>query len=92
MSEDVPAYGSTVAASAVISAEDMKTLSGYKQKGSIAKWCTKNKIKFFRDARGWPVTTQAALDRALSPGRTTEGPDWGACDTRTARRQREVRT
>jgi hypothetical protein len=67
--------------SAVIGAEDMKKLSGYKQRAAIAAWCTKNKIKFFRDANGWPVTTEAALDRALSPGKMRE-PDWSACDQR----------
>jgi hypothetical protein len=87
MSEDVPAYGSAAAASAVIGAEDMKKLSGYKQKGSVAKWCTKNKIKFFRDAHGWPVTTESAINAALSP-KTSSGPDWSACENRGRNRQR----
>jgi hypothetical protein len=57
-------------------AEYMKALSGYKQKTSVAHWCTKNKIKFFRNAQGWPVTTATALDNALA-GKTS-GPDWSA--------------
>jgi hypothetical protein len=51
------------------------------------EWCTKNKIKFFRDASGWPVTTTAAVDAALSPGKTSE-PDWSACDSSGNRKRR----
>lgn len=58
-------------------AEYLKAMSGYKQKTSIARWCRKNKIRFFLDAHGWPVTTPEALDRALSPG-VELGPNWSA--------------
>jgi hypothetical protein len=56
-------------------AEYLKTMSGYSQKASVAKWCKKNGIRYFRNADGWPVTTAAALDRALLPG-VEAGPDW----------------
>jgi hypothetical protein len=56
-------------------AEYLKALSGYKQKTAVAHWCTKNKIKFFRNAQGWPVTTATALDSALA-GKAASGPDW----------------
>lgn len=56
-------------------AEHLKAMSGYSQKASVAKWCKKNGIRYFRNAEGWPVTTAAALDRALLT--TPEsGPDW----------------
>jgi hypothetical protein len=55
-------------------AEYLKALSGYKQKAAVAHWCTKNKIKFFRNAQGWPVTTPAALDNTLAGKAST--PDW----------------
>jgi hypothetical protein len=58
-------------------AEYLKAMSGYKQKTSVARWCRKNKIQFFLDARGWPVTTRDALNLALSPG-IESGPDWSA--------------
>jgi hypothetical protein len=61
----------------IVDAAHLKALSGYKQKSSVARWCRKNKIPFFLDARGWPVTTPEALDRALSPG-VESGPDWTA--------------
>jgi len=60
-------------------AEYLKTMSGYSQKASFAKWCKKNGIRYFRNAEGWPVTTAAAIDRALAPG-VESGPDWSACD------------
>jgi len=60
-------------------AEYLKTMSGYSQKASVAKWCKKNGIRYFRNAEGWPVTTAAAIDRALAPG-VESGPDWSACD------------
>jgi hypothetical protein len=47
-------------------AEYLKALNGCKQKTTIANWCRKNGIKFFRDAQGWPVTTAGALDRAIT--------------------------
>lgn len=59
------------------SAEHLKLMSGYKQKTSVARWCRQNKIQFFLDARGWPTTTPAAIDRALSPG-VESGPDFGS--------------
>jgi hypothetical protein len=62
-------------------AEYLKALSGYKQRASVAALCTRNHIKFFRNGQGWPVTTEAALDKALSP-RAKNEPDWRACDNR----------
>ena len=56
-------------------------LSGCKQRASVARWCKKNGIKYFRNALGWPVTTPAALDRALIHG-IESGPDWSACDNK----------
>lgn len=47
-------------------AKYLKALSGYKQASSVAKWCRKNGIKFFRNGQGWPVTTATELDRALA--------------------------
>jgi hypothetical protein len=63
-------------------AEYLKALSGYKQKTAVARWCTKSRIKFFRNSQGWPVTTPAALDRALFGG-ADSGPDWGYFDDKT---------
>jgi hypothetical protein len=62
-------------------AEYLKALSGYKQKTAIASWCTRNKIKFFRNAQGWPVTTEAALGRALD-GCAMPQPDWSFFEER----------
>lgn len=59
-------------------AEHLKALSGYKQKTAIANWCRKNRIKFFRNGQGWPVTTADALNHALSGGGTESGPNWTA--------------
>lgn len=75
--------------SLVIGVEDLKKLTGYKQKTAIAAWCRKNGIKFFRDARGWPVTTEGVLNATLWGHKTAE-PDWSACDNRAARRQRRA--
>jgi hypothetical protein len=60
-------------------AEYLKALSGYKQKTAVANWCRKNGIKFFRNAQGWPVTTEAALERALFASEIA-GPDWSYFD------------
>jgi hypothetical protein len=69
-------------------AEYMKALSGYKQKTAIASWCRRNHIKCFRNAQGWPVTTEAEINRALSPSSRVE-PDWSACDNRGSRAGRQ---
>ena len=66
------------------SAEYLKVLSGYRQSNAIKNWCRKNGIQFLLDARGWPVTTPMALERALDPGVKSE-PDWSACDRRGRR-------
>lgn len=63
----------------VVDAEQLKAMSGYKQQTSVACWCRKNKIRFFLDARGLPVTTAEALNIALSPG-VESGPDWSALE------------
>lgn len=59
----------------IVDAETLRALCGFKQKLRVAKWCKKNGIKYFRDAKGWPVTTQSALDRALTPS-VESGTDW----------------
>jgi hypothetical protein len=61
-------------------AEYLKALSGAKQRGTVRAWCRKNGIKTFDNTDGWPVTTAAALDRALTGGGAEEGPDWSAFD------------
>jgi hypothetical protein len=74
-------------------AEYLKTLSGAKQKGSVRAWCRKNGIKTWNNTQGWPVTTAAALDRALTPG-IESGPDWSAFDdkkTKTSKSPRKGR-
>ena len=63
----------------IVDAEYLKTLSGYKQKSAVRNWCRKNGISYLLDARGWPVTTPEALDRALK-GSAESGPDWAALD------------
>src|ERR1700723_539347 len=60
-------------------AEYLKTLSGAKQRASVRAWCRKNGIKTFDNSDGWPVTTAAALDRALLSD-LESGPDWSAFD------------
>jgi hypothetical protein len=60
-------------------AEYLKALSGYKQASAVKCWCRKNGIRFFVNAQGRPVTTEGALDRALSHGVEAK-PDWGAFD------------
>lgn len=65
-------------------AEYLKTLSGAKQRSSVRAWCRKNGIKTWNNAQGWPVTTAAALDRALTPG-IESGPDWSAFDDKKKR-------
>src|ERR1700688_3822022 len=62
-------------------AEYLKALSGYKQKSAVRNWCRKNGISYLLDARGWPVTTPEALDRALK-GSAESGPDWAALEER----------
>jgi hypothetical protein len=59
-------------------AEYLKALSGYKQKTSVARWCRKNKIKFFLNGQGWPVSSAEAINQALLGGGKESGPDWGA--------------
>jgi hypothetical protein len=90
VSEDVPPYGDPrpepQRSIVVGDAEYLKALSGYKQKTTIAAWCTRNRIKFFRNAQGWPVTTEAEINGALHPGSKAE-PDWKACDNRPTRRR-----
>jgi hypothetical protein len=66
------------AASSIVTgdAEYLKAMSGYKQKTSIARWCRKNKIKFFLNGQGWPVTSAEAINQALMGGGKESGPDW----------------
>jgi hypothetical protein len=60
-------------------AEYLKALSGAKQRGAVRDWCRKNGIKTFNNRDGWPVTTDAALDRALT-GTPASEPDWSYFD------------
>ncbi len=60
-------------------AEYLKALSGAKQRGAVREWCRKNGIKTLNNRDGWPVTTAAALDRALAGGTDTEC-DWSYFD------------
>lgn len=52
--------------------------------GSDPNW----KIAFLFNGAGWPVTTAAALDRAIAPG-LESGPDWGTSTRSGARRRGE---
>jgi hypothetical protein len=61
-------------------AEYFKALSGAKQRGAVRDWCRKNGIKTFNNRDGWPVTTAAALDRALIDDTETTKPNWAALD------------
>jgi hypothetical protein len=65
-------------------AEHLKALSGAQQRGTVRSWCRKNGIKTWNNTDGWPVTTAAALDRALFGG-VDSGPDWGAFDDKKAK-------
>jgi hypothetical protein len=64
-------------------AEHLRALSGAKQRGKVRAWCRENGIKTFNNTDGWPVTTPAALDRALLKG-VDSGPDWGYFDDKKA--------
>jgi hypothetical protein len=55
--------------------EHLRTISGHRQRAAVRRWCRRNGIKYFLDSKGWPVTTPAALDRALAPA-AQSGPDW----------------
>ena len=59
-------------------AEYLKAMSGYKQKNSVVRWCRKNKIKFFLNGQGWPVSSAEAINQALLGGGKESGPDWSA--------------
>jgi hypothetical protein len=61
-------------------AEYLKVLSGAKQRGAVRDWCRKNGIKTFNNRDGWPVTTAAELDRAISGDANRAEPDWSYFD------------
>lgn len=61
-------------------AEYLKALSGAKQRGAVRAWCRKNGIKTFNNRDGWPVTTAAELDRAISGDANRAQPDWSYFD------------
>jgi hypothetical protein len=74
-------------------AEYLKALSGARQRGTVRAWCRKNGIKTFDNNDGWPVTTESALDHAVSYD-VNAGPDWSAFDawkTGTHWRHRRLR-
>jgi hypothetical protein len=89
--------GSAGNGSMIGDAEYLKTLSGYKQKSAVRIWCRKNGIRYLLDARGWPVTTPEALDRALK-GSAESGINWDPYQKKVAakgyrkRREREQDT
>lgn len=58
-------------------ADYLKELSGRKQKTAIIAWCKLKGIHYFLNADGWPVTTAAALDRALEIS-VESGPNWNS--------------
>lgn len=45
--------------------EDLKVLSGYKQRAKIIEWLRKNKIPFVLNNENNPVTTTDILERAI---------------------------
>lgn len=47
---------------------ELQTLSGYKRPHDVKQWCGRQRIHFFTNRDGHPVTTRAALDRALTGG------------------------
>jgi hypothetical protein len=62
MSEDVPPNGwmpKRKPSIVVGDAEYLKALSGYKTKAAVAAWCTRNRIKFFRNGQGCLVHAQS---------------------------------
>jgi hypothetical protein len=60
-------------------AEYLKALSGRKQRSAVASWCRDKGIKYMLNADGWPVTTPAALDRAVTKA-VKRGPHWEIFD------------
>jgi hypothetical protein len=64
---------------AIGDAEYLRALSGSKQRGTVRAWRQKEGIKTFDNNDGWPVTTEGALERALSRG-VKAGPDWSNFD------------
>jgi len=73
----------------VIDSEQLKALSACKQKYAVAPCCRKNKISFFFDAHGWPVTTAEQLNRALS-STAESGPEGRVLSSRPLARSRTI--
>jgi hypothetical protein len=68
MSEDVPTWGSTEkdpVPVVIITAEQLKLMSGFKTARAVVEWCKRNGIAYLRNKSGWPVTISDELNRAL---------------------------
>lgn len=64
----------------LLSADDLSAFCGYQQPAAVRRWCKRNGVTFMRDKDGRPVTTQAALDRAMLPKTRTQ-PDFSDFET-----------
>lgn len=50
--------------------------SGYKRPADVRRWCRRNGISTMDDKDGRPISTQAAVDRAMLRTSTRTSPDF----------------
>lgn len=65
--------------------ETLKQLSKARGPKGVAAWLARNRIKYFVDAKGRPVTTITALDRALHRGEKDTEPNFEMPPCRNSR-------
>jgi len=51
-----------------ISFSELSDYCGYKRPADVCSWCQRNGINYFLDKDKRPITTQKAIDKALSGG------------------------
>ena len=52
--------------------DTLANFAGTRKVKAVAMWCARNRIHTFRDTKGRPVTTIAAIERALGQGDVIE--------------------
>jgi hypothetical protein len=48
-----------------LDAEALKRWTRLRQRAALKRWLTARGVHFFIDSKGWPITTEAELNRAL---------------------------
>jgi hypothetical protein len=70
----------------LLSYDDLKAWTEIKQPAAMVRWLERQGIRYTRDSRGRPVTTQRQVDDAFERKTYSASPDWSAVPCRSRRK------